>query len=136
MKITKQSFHHLLLASAAFIFGTLTLIASGSVIWGPTPIQKAAGQIIPFVVWFNFSAGFLYLTAALGFVKQQAWAVVLSLAIACLTLFVFGLFSLAVVSGQPYEMRTIWALLFRTGFWFGLYFVSRHLFFKQIKASP
>ena len=44
--------------------------------------RAAAGNIVPFVLWFNFIAGFAYVIAGCGLFLWKHWAAVLSAAIA------------------------------------------------------
>lgn len=50
----------------ALVFGILTIVAGGAVIFGPDGARDGAGAVVPFVLWFNFAAGFVYVTAAYG----------------------------------------------------------------------
>lgn len=110
------------MAGAALIFGIMTLFSAGSVLFGPEKARDLAGDIVPFIVWFNFAAGFFYIIAAMGMWLKWDWAAGLSFMIALAT----GLAALAFVfyinSGKAFEMRTVGALIFRTGFWAGISF--------------
>ena len=44
----------------AFVFGLLTLKSGGSVLFIDGDARQAAGHYVPFVLWFNFFAGFNY----------------------------------------------------------------------------
>ena len=55
-------------------FGLLTIKEGGKVIFGDDAARIAAGNYVPFVVWFNFLAGFAYVTAGVGLWLQQRWA--------------------------------------------------------------
>jgi hypothetical protein len=43
------------LATAAALFGLLTLISGGPAIFGGPASKAAAGAAVPFVLWFNFT---------------------------------------------------------------------------------
>ena len=68
-----------LAAIVAVLFGIAT-VASGGVLFGDG--AEAAGNYVPFVVWFNFLAGFAYVAAGLGLWLRRAWAPWLALALA------------------------------------------------------
>lgn len=105
------------LAGFAFVFGILTLISGGSVIFGPAEAQAAAGNYIGFVVWFNFIAGAAYVVAAIGLWLGKAWAGPFAAVIALLTAVVAIGFAVVVLQGAAFEMRTVGALILRAGFW-------------------
>lgn len=104
-------------ALAAAAFGVLTIRSGGAVLFGPPAAAQAAGEVVPFVLWFNFLAGFAYLFAAAGLWLAARWGAWTATAIAAATAIVFALLGLAVASGAAYEMRTVWAMTLRTGFW-------------------
>jgi len=109
----------------AILFGLLTLKAGGSVLFTEAA-RKAAGNYVPFVVWFNFIAGFAYIAAGVGIWKLLQWAVPLSAAIAVSTLLVFAAFGVHVISGGDYEMRTVAAMTLRFSVWAAIsYFYCR-----------
>ncbi|KZK78131.1 hypothetical protein PsW64_03769 [Pseudovibrio sp. W64] len=105
------------LALFAGIFGVLTLISGGSVLFGPVEVQVAAGDYMPVVLWFNFLAGFLYIGAAIGIWLQRNWALGLSAFIAVATGLIALGFGFLVFQGVAYEMRTVGALAVRIGVW-------------------
>ena len=105
------------LAVLAVAFGGLTLIEGGSVLFVDGAARRAAGNYVPFVLWFNFLAGFAYVTAGVGLWARRRWARWLSLAIGGATLAVFAAFGAHVLAGGAYEMRTVFAMTLRTGFW-------------------
>ncbi|MCL4296709.1 MAG: hypothetical protein KJ077_13310 [Anaerolineae bacterium] len=100
----------------AVLFGLLTLRSGGAVLF-ETEARQAAGNYVPFVVWFNFLAGFAYVAAGVGLWLQQRWAVWLSGLIAGATLVTFAAFAVYLLSGGSYEMRTVVALSLRTVVW-------------------
>ena len=51
-------------ALVAVLFGAATVASGGNVIFGSG--AAAAGSYVPFVVWFNFLAGFVYVAAGIG----------------------------------------------------------------------
>lgn len=101
----------------ALVFGMLTVKSGGSVLFIDGPARQAAGNYVPFVLWFNFLAGFAYLLAGVGLFMQKSWAPSLSIFIAAATIVVFALFGLHVLNGGAYETRTVAAMSLRTVVW-------------------
>ena len=66
-------------------FGLLTIKEGGMTLSGDKAAVAAAGSYVPFVLWFNFVAGFAYVIAGAGLWMQQRWAVWLAVAIAMAT---------------------------------------------------
>jgi hypothetical protein len=112
------------LAAIAVLFGVLTIFSGGQVLFGGSASQKAAGNYVPFVVWFNFLAGFAYLAAGAGIWTHQRWAVWLSLLIAVATIIVFANFAQYISGGGEYENRTIAAMGLRSFIWISIYIFS------------
>ncbi len=106
-----------LAAAAALIFGVLTIISGGSVLFGPASAREAAGAVVPFVLWFNFLAGFAYVAAAFGLWRGAGWAPGLAVAILGGTLIVVLGFVVHVAGGGDFAPRTVGALALRAGFW-------------------
>ncbi|MBZ0161319.1 MAG: hypothetical protein K8H74_01255 [Notoacmeibacter sp.] len=104
-------------AIAAALFGILTLLSGGMALFGSPAARAASGAVVPFVLWFNFLAGFAYIAAAYGLFSGRPWAGPLAVAIALSTLLVFAAFGVAVASDVPYEMRTVGAMAVRSAFW-------------------
>ena len=72
---------------------------------------------MPFVLWFNFLAGFAYVIVGFGLWAMQRWALWLSFAIAAATLLIFSALGLQIWSGGSYEMRTVAAMGLRAMTW-------------------
>lgn len=104
-------------AIVAGLFGALTIFSGGMALFGPTAAQRAVGNAVPFVLIFNFMAGFAYVAAAVALWVRHPLARPLALAIGLATLAVFAAFGLAVLRGTPFEMRTVGAMILRAGFW-------------------
>lgn len=98
-------------------FGLLTIKEGGTVLFGDEAARAAAGNYVPFVLWFNFVAGFAYVAAGAGLWLQQRWAVWLAAAIAAATALTFAAFGAHVYSGAAYELRTVIAMSLRTLVW-------------------
>ena len=101
----------------AVLFGVLTLYSGGSVLFIDGPARVAAGAYVPFVLWFNFFAGFAYILAGVGLFLWRKWAINLSLFIAVATLLVFSAFGFHIMMGSNYEPRTIGAMILRSSVW-------------------
>lgn len=107
-------------AVAAGLFGILSIFSGGSVLFGPASAQESAGDFVPFVVWFNFIAGFVYVLAAAAFWVRPDWALPLAWAIAAATALVALGFGVVALLGTPVELRTALALVLRFAVWAGL----------------
>lgn len=117
MNIIRSRFALYIIAAVALAFGVATILSGGQVLFGPEPAREAAGRYIPFVVWFNFLAGFVYVAAAIGLATRQPWAAFLALVIAGATGLVFFYFGLFVLTGVPFESRTAGAMTLRIALW-------------------
>jgi len=104
----------------AVAFGAVTVFEGGSMLFGRPEIRASAGNIVPFVLWFNFIAGFAYLMAGLGLLLWQRWAAQLSAGIAVTTLTVFAAFGVHVALGGAFEARTVGAMLLRSMVWIAI----------------
>jgi hypothetical protein len=104
-------------AVVAIVFGLLTIKEGGTVLFGGEAARLAAGRYVPFVLWFNFLAGFAYIAAGAGLWQGRRWAAPLSAAIAVATFMVFVAFGIHVLAGGVYETRTVVAMTLRTVIW-------------------
>ena len=112
-------------ATIALAFGALTILSGGAVLFFSGPARQAAGNYVPFVLWFNFFAGFAYIATGAGLYFAEKWAVHLSWIIAISTLIVFAAFAFVAFTGTPYEPRTFAALTLRSGVWFVIAYIAR-----------
>ena len=104
-------------AFIATVFGLLTLKSGGSVLFIDGIAREEAGNYAPFVLWFNFFAGFSYLLAGAGLFLQKQWAAWLSILIASASAIVFLLLGLHILDEGLFETRTVVAMTLRTGVW-------------------
>jgi len=104
-------------AFIAVVFGLLTVKSGGSVLFIDGIAREEAGNYVPFVLWFNFFAGFAYLLAGGGLFLQKHWAVWLSIFIALASAIVFSLLGLHILDEGLFETRTVMAMTLRTGVW-------------------
>jgi len=118
----------LALAIFAGLFGLLTVKAGGEVLFFDGPGRQAAGDYVLFVLVFNFLAGFAYVAGAVGLVLWRPWALPLAITITLSTALIFAALGLWILSGNPYEVRTVAAMTLRTSVWLGISFALRGKF--------
>ena len=109
----------------AVVFGLMTLKEGGAVLFGSGEARTAAGNYVPFVLWFNFVAGFAYVVAGVGIWLQRRWAAGLALVIAAAAALVFAAFGVHVLAGGEYELRTVVAMSLRTLVWAAIALIAR-----------
>lgn len=102
--------------AVAVIFGLLTIVSGARALFGGVDM----GAVVPFVLWFNFVAGFAYVLTGIGLWRGTNWAPMLSLGIAAATAAVFAAFLWHVGSGGAWEIRTMGAMILRTGIWIAI----------------
>jgi hypothetical protein len=105
-------------AAVAVLFGVASVLSGGRVLFGDGAAQ--AGDYVPFVLWFNFLAGFAYVAAGIALWLRWRWAPLAALALALLTALVFAAFGAHILGGGAFEMRTVAAMLLRTVLWFSI----------------
>ncbi|HEA26645.1 MAG TPA: hypothetical protein ENH92_05925 [Ectothiorhodospiraceae bacterium] len=121
-----------IVAIVALVFGALTVKAGGLVLFSEGEFHQLQGSFVPFVVWFNFIAGFAYIIAAIGIFCMCAWSIQLSYAIAIASASFFILFGMHVIGGGSYELHTVVVMTIRTLLWIAISFVVHS---KIIPAS-
>lgn len=104
-------------AVVAVAFGVISIIVGGKTLFGGPSERAAAGNIVPFVLWFNFIAAFAYVVAGCGVFLWKRWAAQLSAAIAIGTVAVFVALGVHIFLGGAFEARTIGAMAIRTFVW-------------------
>ncbi len=107
----------IVLALVAIAFGIATVGVGGKTLFGGAQEKDAAGDIVPFVLWFNFIAGFAYIIAGFGLYLQKRWAAQLSAVIAFATLGIFVAFGIYIFLGGAFEVRTVVAMTIRSTVW-------------------
>ena len=108
------------IALIAIGFGLMTIREGGAVLFYDGAARDAAGSYVPFVLWFNFLAGFAYIIAGVGLWMRRRWATWLAMAIAVATALVFLAFGVHVALGGAWEQRTVIAMTLRTLVWVGI----------------
>lgn len=104
-------------AGVAVVFGVLTILSGGRALFGGAVAQASAGDAVPFVLWFNFLSGFVYVLAGMGIAMGQRWAAPLAIAVTVAIASVFAAFGLHVFQGGAFEMRTVGAMTLRLVVW-------------------
>ena len=129
-KIDKHSVAFKLMSLIAVVFGLVTIKAGGMVLFTEGEAHQAAGDYVPFVLWFNFLAGFAYITAGIGLWLQRSWAALLAMLIVVFTVLVFIALGVHIYAGGAYEMKTVGAMSIRSIIWMGIalvtYLIRRH----------
>jgi hypothetical protein len=119
------------LSIVAILFGLMTIKEGGGVLLGDEAAVAAAGNYVPFVLWFNFLSGFAYIAAGVGLWLQQRWAVWLAVAIAVAIALTYAALGLYINSGGAYEQRTVLAMSIRTAVWFVIAGVTTHILLRK-----
>ncbi len=114
-----------ILGGLAVVFGIMTLFSGGMVLFGPSDAREAAGAVVPLVLWFNFTSGFLYVVAGIGIYLAMPWGRLLAYAIAAALAVVMATFAWHILSGEAWEMRTLGALTLRLVFWLAVASLTR-----------
>lgn len=102
---------------AAILFGIATVVSGGNAILGLHRILESGEKIVPFVLYFNFLAGFTYIITGIGLVLRSRWAPAFAVVVAIATVIVFAGFGVWILRGGAYETRTLIAMSLRTAFW-------------------
>jgi len=111
-------------AGVAILFGLLTVLSGGRALFGNEAARAAVGDAVPFVLWFNFIAGFAYVVAGFGLFRRHSPAVWTSIGILVTTFLVMLAFALHIAQDGAYEMRTVGAMILRIGVWATISFVA------------
>ena len=117
-----------LAAGVTVAFGTVTIFVGGKTLFDGTANGVAAGNIVPFVLWFNFIACFAYIVAGVGLFRWRRWAALLSAAIAIATLVVFVALAIHIFLGGAFEARTIGAMIIRSLVWIAIAIAANRAF--------
>ena len=124
------------LGVVGILFGLMTLREGGAVLFVDGAAREAAGDYVPFVLWFNFLAGFVYIAAGLGLWLGQAWGTRVALGIAVATFLVFGALGVYIASGGAFETRTVVAMTLRSTIWLIISFVAWRLLVRSRLVGP
>jgi hypothetical protein len=122
---TKRPMMITILAAIAVAFGALTLFSGGQNLFSEAVIAEA-GNTIPFVLWFNFLAGFAYIFAGYLLWKWKICGVRLSAVIAGATLLVFLAMGIYVIQFEGlYNAKTVGAMVIRSSVWLVIAVLAR-----------
>jgi hypothetical protein len=105
------------LGAVAIALGLATIVSGGLVLFSGSEARVAAGAVVPFVLWFNFVTGFVYVAAGIGLAMWQRWGACLALLLTASTIVASAAFIGHVVIGGAYETRTAVAMLLRVAVW-------------------
>ncbi len=122
-------------SAVAIVFGLATIKSGGEVLFGGSLFQKAAGNYVLFVVWFNFLAGFFYLLAGVGIGMRLQWAVWVSLLIAIATIIVFSILGVHILHGGGYETKTVAAMSLRSIAWSWIFIFAYRKILRHSKGG-
>lgn len=117
MNSEKRPLYLWVMAIVAIAFGALTIKSGGAVLFSDGEARDAAGNYVPFVLWFNFLAGFAYILAGVGLLLRKTCAAKFAIVIAVSTLVVFAAFGVHVLNDGAFEMRTVIAMSVRSLVW-------------------
>lgn len=105
------------LGGTAVVLGLASVIEGGQVLFGGPEVRAQAGDTVPFVLAFNFGAGFAYVLAGAATLLRRQQAIWLARGLAAATLIVFLALGVHVMVGGAFETRTIIAMSVRSLFW-------------------
>lgn len=113
----------------AIVFGLLTIKSGGAVLFWSEEARIAAGDYVPFVLWFNFISGFFYVVAGIAFWMNKTWSVWLAAAILIGIVTIFSALGLSIfIADMAYESRTVGAMVVRTTVWSVILFLAYKVF--------
>ncbi|MCI1190935.1 hypothetical protein MOJ79_03680 [Calidifontimicrobium sp. SYSU G02091] len=127
MKTTRAHAVLKVAATLAVVFGLATIVSGTRVLLGGDAARAAAGAVVPFVLWFNTTAGLAYVVAGIGLWRRRRWSVTLAVVIAAATVGVFAAFGVHALGGGAYEVRTVGAMALRTLVWMAIAAVAWRL---------
>lgn len=105
-----------IISIVAVLFGIATIKEGGSVLFTEDG-KQGAGNYVPFVLWFNFIAGFAYIMAGVAMFRLKSCSRRLALVIAISTSIFFVALGIHIFNGGLYEFRTVIAMTIRSGLW-------------------
>ncbi|MBK9022151.1 MAG: hypothetical protein IPL72_20210 [Sulfuritalea sp.] len=109
---------------AAIAFGAFTVFSGGRALFGGMEARAELANVVPFVLWFNFIVGFVYVLAGVALLRTKRWAASVALLLALATVLVFLAFAVHIVAGGAFEARTVGALSIQSLFWIAVALVA------------
>ncbi len=122
-------------AVVAILFGGLTLFSGGSVLFLDGQSRVEAGNYVPWIVWFNFLAGFAYILAGVRLFLWHGCAIKLSMVIFVATLLASMALGIHILLDGAYEMRTVGAMALRSSVWLTIALVALSAWHKRSEAE-
>lgn len=119
----------------AVFFGVMTVVEGGSVLFGGPDARVAAGAVVPFVLWFNFSAAFVYVATGALALADRGVALSLARLLAAANLIVFAALGIHIATGGAFEPRTVVAMTIRSAFWIALALALPHLLSSRADST-
>ena len=113
------------------LFGLLTIRAGGDGLFGDGTAPASARAHVPFVLWFNFLAGFAYVVAGGGLWARRRWAALLAFVVAAASLLAFAAFGWHLAAGGAYESRTVAAMTLRCLVWLAIAWVAHRWIWRR-----
>jgi hypothetical protein len=117
---TRRPWWLLPVAALATLFGVASVVAGGRVLFGSAAARAAEGDYVPFVLWFNFLAGFASIAAGVALGLARPWAARIALAIAAATVLVYAALGVHVLLGGAFTRHTVMAMALRTTVWIAI----------------
>lgn len=108
------------IGAVAVVFGLMTLVAGGSVVFDVGTARADHGSYVPFVLYFNFLSGFAYLVAGVGVGLRKRWAAFVATAIAVGIAITSAGLAIHAATGGAYETETAVAMGVRLALWLGI----------------
>ncbi|MBW7867676.1 MAG: hypothetical protein H3C31_05060 [Brumimicrobium sp.] len=95
------------------VFGGVTIFMSTSVVFDLFGIRAMEGNYVPFVVYANMVCGYMYIIAALLYLKRPLTTAKILLVCTSLLIITFSAFLIYIQNGGVHELKTIKAMTFR-----------------------
>ncbi|MDP2688135.1 MAG: hypothetical protein Q8O62_12990 [Aequorivita sp.] len=109
----KNKIFSYVIAITLIAFASVTVFMSSSVIFDWFGIREKEGDYVPFIVWTNFIAGFLYLISAYGLLKAQKWTFWVLTGATLLLIIALIVLALYINYGGVFELKNVGAMGFR-----------------------
>lgn len=100
-------------AAIILLFSLITIFTSAAVLFDLFGVREKQGNFVFFVVASNFIIGISYLWTVYGFFKEKKWTTFLLTIILSVLIISFSALLIHISSGGIYEMKTIYAMIFR-----------------------
>lgn len=124
------------LGAGAVVFGAMTLLSGGYVLFAGPTARAEAGAVVDFVLVFNFGAGFVYVAAGVAAALGKRWALHLARVLAGTTLLMFATLGVHIAMGGLFETRTLVAMTLRSAFWVGQALALARVFKSEAVSLP